>query len=205
VPTTDAAVTPPPHEDLGAGDGSDVITMGDSWMSLGLTGIEQSLRAAGKNYRNYAVAGTTLAGSIPGQYDQAKRGNPDIKTVIMTGGGNDIMFSGGCNTAEACEQSVMMIVMMLNTLWTKMSADGVKDVIYINYSRDAGTAPAGTRPTEPPPPPAICATGPIRCHSLQTTDLVMGQLLDGIHPTSAANDRIVTALIALMEAQGVRR
>jgi hypothetical protein len=205
VPTTDAAVTPPPREDLGVGDGSDVVTIGDSWMSLGFTGIEQSLRAAGKRYRNYAVAGTTLGGSIPGQYDQAKRANPDIKTVIMTGGGNDIMFSGGCNTTEACERSVMMIVMMLNELWTRMSADGVKDVIYIQYSRDAGTAPEGTRPTTPPPPPAICTMGAIRCHSLPTTDLVMGQLLDGIHPTSAANDRIAAAIIALMEAQGIRR
>jgi lysophospholipase L1-like esterase len=202
---TDAAVMPPVREDLGVGDGSDVITIGDSWMNLGVSGIEQSLRALGKRYRNYAVPGTTLAGSIPGQYDSAKRANQDIKTVIMTGGGNDIMFSGGCNTAEACAQSVMMITMRLNALWTTMSNDGVKDVIYINYSRDAGTAPEGTRPTEPPPPPAICVSGPIRCHSLQTTDLVMGQLLDGIHPTSAANGRIAMAVLDLMEMQGIRR
>jgi lysophospholipase L1-like esterase len=198
----DAAV---PFMDYGEGDGSDVITIGDSWMTLGFSGIEQSLRAAGKNYRNYAAPGTTLGGSIPSQYTRAKSSNPDIKTVIMTGGGNDIMFSNGCATTEACEESVRMIVMMLNTLWTEMAMDGVKDVLYINYSSDAGTAPQGTRPTMPPAPPEICTTGMIRCHRLATTDLVMGQLLDGIHPTPAANDRIAAAVIELLEMVGARR
>jgi hypothetical protein len=94
---------------------------------------------------------------------------------------------------------------MLNELWTKMAADGVKDVLYINYSRDAGTSPTNTRPTTPPDPPQICTMGTIRCHNLQTTDLVMGQLLDGIHPTSAANDRIAAAVIELLEMVGARR
>jgi len=202
MPEPDAAV---PFVDHGEGDGSDVVTIGDSWMTLGFSGIEQSLRAAGKNYRNYAAAGTTLGGSIPGQYDRAVRANPDIKTVIMTGGGNDIMFSNGCATMESCAEAVKMITMMLNTLWTKMAMDGVKDVLYINYSRDAGTSPTDTRPTTPPDPPAICLTGMIRCHSLPTTDLVMGQLLDGIHPTSAANGRIAAAVIELLEMKGARR
>jgi lysophospholipase L1-like esterase len=197
---------PPPHMDLGKGDGSDVITIGDSWMTLYSGGIEGALDRAGTKYRHYGIAGTTLiGGDIPQQYVRAKAANPDIKTVIMTGGGNDIMFTGGCNTKEACEMSVAAINDALNKLWTDMAKDGVKDVIYVQYSKDAGTTPQDTRPTTPPPPPPICLTGMIGCHSLPTTDLVMGQLVDGIHPSGAAHDRIAAALLDMMEMSGMRR
>lgn len=193
--------------DLGKGDGSDVVTIGDSWMDYvgGGGGIEAGLDRAGTNYRHYGLSATTLiSGQIPGQYTRAKGINPDIKTVIMTGGGNDVMFSGGCNTPERCEMSVAAIQEALNTLWTEMADDGVKDVIYIQYSEDAGTAPSGTRPKTTKPVP-ICLTGRILCHSLPTTELVMGQLVDGIHPARSANDRIAAAILEMMEERKMRR
>jgi len=202
------SAAPPMVVDLGEGDGSDVVTIGDSWMNYIVSGggIEGALARAGKTYAGYGVAGTTLlSGQIPSQYTQAKATHPNIATVIMTGGGNDIMFSGGCNTPEACKASVQALSDGLNELWTKMSADGVKDVVYIRYSKGAGTTNSANLPTEPPTPPVICTTGPIRCHSLDTTDAVMDQLIDGIHPTPAANDRIVEKLLAMMEMQGIRR
>ena len=125
--------------------------------------------------------------------------------MIMTGGGNDIMFSGGCATPEACKMSVQALADGLNELWTTMAADGVKDVIYIRYSKGAGTTNSANLPTEPPAPPAICSSGRIRCSSLDTTDLVMGELIDGIHPSPAANDRIAEGLLQLLETKGIRR
>jgi hypothetical protein len=128
-----------------------------------------------------------------------------VKTVIMTGGGNDIMFTGGCDTKEACEMSVQRIADMLDELWTKMSEAGVQDVVYIQYSKNAGTAPSENRPAVSPTP-TICLTGPLRCHSMSTTELVAaGDTVDGIHPTSAACDRIADAVVQLMEAEGIRR
>lgn len=193
--------------DLGVGDGSDVVTIGDSWMSYAINGggIEGALARKDKDYRNYAVAGTTLAGSIPGQYDRAKRQDPNISTVIMTAGGNDIMFTGACTTSAGCQEAVAALVESLNELWTTMANDGVKDVIYIQYADDAGTTPQGTRPDEPPPVAEICASGKIRCHSLETTELVMGRLVDGIHPTRAGCDSIAEGVLELMEAGGIRR
>ena len=207
-PVAGSAAPPPMVVDLGEGDGSDVVTIGDSWMNYLLSGggIEGALSRAGKNYPGYGVAGTTLlSGQIPGQYTRAKGAHPGISTVIMTGGGNDIMFSGGCATPEACKMSVQALADGLNELWTTMSNDGVKDVVYIRYAKGAGTTNSANLPTEPPAPPQICITGPIRCTSVDTTDFVMGQLLDGIHPTSAANDRIAAGVLAILEMKGIRR
>jgi lysophospholipase L1-like esterase len=194
--------------DLGEGDGSDVITIGDSWMDFFASGggIEGALAREGKDYRNYSLSGTRLLnGVIPRQYDTAKARDPNILTVIMTGGGNDILQGAySCDTVEGCNRFVRDLVAALDELWTEMSNDGVKDVIYIGYSSDSGTGPRDARPTERPTP-EICITGPIRCHSLPTTDLVMGDLLDGIHPTRAANDRIADAVIELMAQEGMRR
>jgi hypothetical protein len=198
-----------PQEDLGKGDGSDVITIGDSWMSIATNGggIEGALNRAGTNYRNYAVAGTQLLnGQIPGQYDQAKRANADIKTIIMTGGGNDVMFSGGCSTKEACTAFSQMIADGLDELWVKAAADGATGAVYIQYSRNAGTAPAETRP-DMPAIPKICSTNSdFRCVFINTTDLIgPGDTGDGIHPTLAGCDRIAKRVIEEMEKAGVRR
>jgi hypothetical protein len=197
-----------PHGDLGKGDGSDVITIGDSWMNV-LTnggGIEAGLDRAGTMYRHYAVAGTTLiGGDIPQQYVRAKGENPKISTVIMTGGGNDIMFSNGCATKESCTMAVQQIADALDQLWSMMADDGVKDTIYIEYSKNAGTAPSDTRP-DTAPIPKICTSGRITCHSIDTTPMVgPNDTVDGIHPTLAACDLIAKAVLDLMQSAGIRR
>jgi hypothetical protein len=217
MPTAGSAA--PMHADLGKGDGSDVITIGDSWMSNTLgTGnaIEGALqRLTRQPYRNYGVQGVLLTAgglfgaAIPTQYDSAKRQDPDIKTVIMTGGGNDIIqdatVQSSCMTGgDACIQTIMKIGMTLNTLWTKMSDDGVQDVVYIRYSDDAGTTVPNIREMGRTPPP-ICTMGKIRCHSIETTDVVMAELIDGIHPSQAANDRIVKVVVDYFEKNGIRR
>jgi lysophospholipase L1-like esterase len=197
-----------PMTDLGKGDGSDVITIGDSWMSIPTNGggIEGALDRAGTKYRHYSIAGTTLInGDIPMQYDRAKAANPKIASVIMTGGGNDVMFSGGCDTKEACTMSAQRIADALDELWTKMAADGVSTVVYIQYSRYAGTAPEDTRP-DMQPVVKVCTTGMIRCISQNTDDLVpAGDTVDGIHPTMPACDRIAKAVLDAMEKAGARR
>ena len=123
----------------------------------------------------------------------------------MTGGGNDVMFSGGCNTKEACAMSAQNIADALDGLWTKMAGDGVTTVVYIQYSKYAGTAPTDTRPAMPPIV-KICTTGKIRCISQNTDDLVAAtDTVDGIHPTLAAADRIAKAVLDQMPQMGARR
>ena len=197
-----------PMMDEGKGDGSDVITIGDSWMNIFKNGggIEGGLDRLGTKYRHYAVAGTTLInGDIPAQYNRAKAANPKIKTIIMTGGGNDVMFSNGCATKEACTMFAQRIADALDELWTKAAADGVTGTVYINYSRNAGTAPEDTRP-DMQPIPKICLSGKLKCLSVDTTDIIARtDLLDGIHPNQAGCDRIAKRVAETMEKGGVRR
>jgi lysophospholipase L1-like esterase len=208
----DAGDAGPPRwstrDDLGKGDGKDVVTIGDSWMAgpLNGAGIQAGLDREGTKYRHYAVTATTLlSGQIPGQYDSAKRANPKISTVIMTAGGNDVMFSGGCNTKAECQVISDKISDGLDKLWSQMAADGVQDVVYIQYANVAGATPPELRGMAKPV--AVCYSGKINCHSMETSSLVTksSDLLDGIHPNTAANTRIAKAVLTLMETRKIRR
>jgi hypothetical protein len=201
-----------PRQDLGKGNGQDVVTIGDSWMSMigNGDGIEGGLRRAGTRYRNYGVLGTQLLnGQIPGQFDQAVRQNRDIKTVIMTGGGNDVLLNPVA-TAACRDPScgvLKNIVGGLTKLWEKMAAAGVKDVVYMGYSEGAGSSPpAVTNATKNGAGAACQAMTSLRCHVIDSTPIVRGQLgLDGIHPIQQANDRMAKAILELMEKEGIRR
>jgi hypothetical protein len=213
-----------PHADLGKGDGSDVVLLGDSWMSNTLQvegtggGISPALIAvAGLPYRNYAVQGVmmlmadTFGAAIPTQYTTAKQINPKILTVVMTGGGNDIIqnptLQSDCQMGGAmCKQVLDQIGQALNTLWTQMASDGVQDVVFINYASNVGSTAQSLRGDGGVPTPSICSTGKIRCHEVDTTAAVMSQIAaDGIHPLQAANQRIATQVYALMTQEGMRR
>ena len=201
------------REDLGKGDGSDVITIGDSWMSLVSTGIQQSLiKASGQPYRTYGRGGTRLLNdAIPNQYVAARAANPEIKTVVMTGGGNDIIQVPGLRddcTAMGmqCAMVVSQILDRLSKLWAQMAEDGVRDVIYVQYSNPEGNNVDFVLP-DGDGVPKRCADvpEPLRCHRLETLEIVMGDIPDGIHPSAVAFDRLGQAVYDLMVAEGTRR
>jgi hypothetical protein len=217
-----AGGAPSTHEDLGKGDGQDVVTLGDSYMSNSLQiegtggGIVPALAtASGQRYPNHAVQGTMLlmadsyGPAIPTQWDDAVRVNAKIKTVIMTGGGNDIIQSASlkmsCMTGgDDCKQLLMKESAAFDALWTKMADAGVQDIIHVGYATDTGTVDPSVLSVVTTPP--ICLTGRIRCHDLDTTALIMKQLAgDGIHPLQAANTRVAKAIVDLMEKEGIRR
>jgi hypothetical protein len=220
--TSDAGSTAAPAGDPGKGDGSDVIMIGDSWMSLlaPMSGIQGGvLKASSQPYRAYAIGGTTLLGGgslgafltpIPTQYDNAIMMDPDVKTVIMTGGGNDILQSGlqaDCEmNGEMCGKQVTMILDRLSQLWADMAADGVRDVVYILYATPAGKSVDFLLPDGDGALKRCAAVpAPLRCHILPTLDIVMGDIPDGIHPSQVASDRIGQAVVDLMASKGMRR
>jgi hypothetical protein len=196
---------PMPHMDRGQGDGKDVITIGDSWMNLILTGIEQSLEAtSGRDYRNYAVPGTlVLNEQIPDQYDAALAENPVIKTVVMTGGGNDILTSPCVD--DACEPIVDDVVVRLNELMVQAGEDGVEDIILIGYTYPADEGKHASLDYSIMLSKETCRKDTVpRCHFIDSTQLDI-TLQDGIHPDPAGYDLIGATVWALMQAEGVRR
>jgi lysophospholipase L1-like esterase len=211
--------------DQGMGDGKDVITMGDSWMNLmANVGIENSLeRVSKRDYRNFGVSGTKLLDeAIPGQYEKAKMGGA-IKTVIMTGGGNDILqdltlLLGGCLDADwmdggPCPKRIDEVAARLVKLWAEMATDGVQDVVIVGYSNK--TMPLGLGSTSKSiaysntkiPPLCAMVPAPLRCWTMDT-DMEVPDLKtrsDGIHPDDASYDKIGAAVWKLMQDKGMRR
>jgi hypothetical protein len=87
-----------------------------------------------------------------------------------------------------------------------MALDGVQDVIYILYATPAGKSVDFALPDGDGARPR-CANvpAPLRCHILETLDIVMGDIPDGIHPSQAASDRIGQAAYDMMVERGMRR
>jgi hypothetical protein len=195
----------PAHVDLGEGDMQDVVTIGDSYMSLIIRGIQQSLETiSGRDYRNYAVPGTlVLNEQIPGQYDAAVAADADIKTVVMTGGGNDVL-SRQCGT---CEDVIDQVSARLAELRTQMAEDGVEDVIIVSYGYPADQARHASLDYSRGLLAQQCKKELTpRCHYIDPVEELAGKIsADGIHPTQEGYDILGQLVWDLMQAEGVRR
>jgi lysophospholipase L1-like esterase len=87
-----------------------------------------------------------------------------------------------------------------------MAADGVQDVIYVEYSNPEGNnVDFATADGDGVEPRCAATPQPLRCHTLPTLDIVMGDIPDNIHPSAAAYDRIGLAVHDMMVERGMRR
>ena len=204
---------------------SQVVWIGDSYPAsgpvAGVGGIqrytEQAAQAAGAlaagaSYRKYYAGGTQMAnGQIPGQYTQAKTADPDIATVIMTGGGNDILIGNSTCLAnpppanQSCVDTVARAVAATETLFMQMQADGVKNVIYYFYPRTTLAQSGANVDYAFPVVKAGCDKfkGPLTCHFIDTRPAFEGQnwFSDGIHPTDPGQKAIAGLVWNTMVSQ----
>jgi lysophospholipase L1-like esterase len=200
-------------EDKGMGDGSDVVTIGDSWMRLNPTlGIEQSLaKASGRTYRNYGVPGTmVLDGAIPGQLDAAIAENPNIKTLIMTGGGNDILLGNIFCTvqwADSCNDTVYEVADALTALREKMADAGIEDVVILSYDYIPNMVVRPGLDLSVMLSNEMCTPDAMpRCHFLNNLNTVSDKIGgDGIHPTAEGYDILGQRVWDLLQERGLRR
>ncbi len=133
-------------------DNDQVVTVGDSIFAL--SGELQSFLEdyAGETFRRYTLSGAELTGgiiatSIADQYEIAKSDNGDIETIVMDGGGNDILIPAiildpyNCKTqwyqfghlSSSCKNFINDIYVDGVNLLNDMHADGVDNVIYLGY------------------------------------------------------------------------
>ncbi len=195
--------------------GSEVVIIGDSYVQIPGTlegDIETLARMEGalgstETYRNYAVSGTSLGnGQIPSQYTSAKAANPDIKVVIMDGGGNDVLLlNSQCLSANptssnaSCVMTVANAISAAQTLAAQMAADGVEDLVYFFYPEVPAVTGDVLSYSEPKAQAFCDALTKPRCHFVSTREAFAGKTaqyigLDGIHPTTAGA-QVIAGLI----------
>jgi hypothetical protein len=229
-PVPDAG--PPPIVDRGEGDGSDVVTIGDSYMRLpnliqqpGNEGVELSLeRASGRTYRKYGYTGATLFPPtavailndvIPGQFAAAMNEDPNILTVVANGGGNDLTddCDGAVTIADLSSTCIALLDQIddaIETMIAEMAAAGVLDVVWVGYG---DTTMSGMRVfsgaldylRERRIERCVVPAFGIRCHYVDNKARPGLVTRDGFHPDAAGYDLIGQAVWDRMQAEGVRR
>ena len=134
-------------------DNNKVVNLGDSIFAL--SGEEQGYLHswASKTFRRYSVSGAELMGGVLApdlysQYATAKSDNSNIETILMDGGGNDILLPVitlfdpyDCKTqwyewgrlSSSCKNFIDDIYVDAVNLLNNMHADGVDKVIYQGY------------------------------------------------------------------------
>jgi hypothetical protein len=217
------------HGDGGAcsATGTEVVMIGDSYPALSgeigkhlmsLASAAGSL-ASGDKYRTYYVSGTNLVGgnppSIPDQFTQAVMASPDIKYVIMDGGGNDILLDNPqCITTQPPPQSATCVTVINNaitaatTLFGTMKTAGVKAVVYYFYPHLPTTGKQYVNQTMDYAYPLVqmaCASAPLPVYFVDTRAAFDGHPEyigpDGIHPTTAGSDVIAGLIWGVMQQQ----
>jgi hypothetical protein len=88
--------------------------------------------------RRYDVSGANMT-QIATQYTTAHMADPDIDTIIMDGGGNDVLLGDrSCLTTAppantSCANTIMTALGIAKTAIAQMHTDGVKHVVYFFY------------------------------------------------------------------------
>lgn len=126
---------------------SQLIIIGDSYINWPLTHSfpEDMAAASGQRWRMHAVGGYSMAtggtGLIPPTFDSAIRMDADAHTVLMDGGGNDLLLGDVARqcrddkapTIAACKKIITDALAAAEKLMKRMGDAGIRDVIYFFY------------------------------------------------------------------------
>lgn len=146
---------PPPRKAKCVQKDSQVIMMGDSYINwLSHTFPADMERESGQKWRLEAIGGMSMATGgagvftntyIPNQFDTAIAADPDAHTVLMDGGGNDVLVGWisdlgieacketGSSKLPVCQNLVTKALEAAEKLMVRMVAAGIKDVVYFFY------------------------------------------------------------------------
>lgn len=121
-----------------------VVMLGDSIFHLSTEG-QDLFELAGDTYRTYYIGGAQLVGgpikTIEQQYYDARNANPNIRTIVMDGGGNDILIGAnqicsadyGTELSAECHAEMDLVLAAAEQLFETAVADGVENVIFQGY------------------------------------------------------------------------
>jgi lysophospholipase L1-like esterase len=153
----DAAMPMDDHESPCIDDAKDVVLIGDSYIDWITHTFVVDIRAeSGQQWPTYAIGGTSMAtggiGHIPDQLVTALADNPEIKAIVMSGGGNDILVADTfmfpdatmCTSTptapmiEDCRTIVRLALEEATALMDDTADAGVRDVVYFFYPHIPG-------------------------------------------------------------------
>ena len=195
-----------------------VVIIGDSIFALSGDIKRNLANAAQENYRGYALSGAQMVGGsrtpIPAQYTGARNADSNIRTMIMDGGGNDILIGGEseCNPySAACQAILDGVYGAMDTLFARMNTDGVQDLVYLGYYRVKGSN-ASLNPVLDIGMADfidICDDSPVSCHFVDPRGPFTGHLNwiknDGIHPTGTGSQVLADLIWQTMQANGIEQ
>jgi len=214
---------------------SQVLLVGDSYINW----ISHSFPAdlaeiSGQNWRLEAIGGMSMAsggigligfGFIPDQLDRAIAADPDVHTIVMDGGGNDILVRdaaiapNSCTTAGSskdpgCQRAVSLAVEAARNLMLDAASAGIRDVVYFFYPHvPASTILTQDEPNEIldyalPQAKALCedaeeATGgSLRCRFVDMVPVFDGHpeyINEDIHPNALGGRVMAEKIWEVME------
>lgn len=190
----------------------EVVMIGDSYLAITTVPTELFVHARlngslgpDETWRRYDQGGTQMGnGQIPGQFQAAVNEDPVISTVVMTGGGNDVLIgdANGClqnppPEDAACVAAIDVVFAAAEQLMMDMADAGVEKVVYFFYPHlpEWGFISGAKREVLDyayPLAQALCESAPMDCIFVDTRDAFAGHedeyfMVDGIHPNAAGS------------------
>jgi hypothetical protein len=208
-----------------------VVWIGDSIFALSGEEAVALEELSGQTYRTYYVSGAQMEGgmvrTIPAQYDQAVNADRNISTVIMNGGGNDVLIgaNGSCDAtfpngqlSQACYNIINKVEAVNTALWQDMINDGVKNIVnqgyYYSSDRDLWVVSDVFQNRTKQEFANMAAKNPgVKMVFVEPKDnpyfdkskVSSYTIYDGIHPTDAASAELASMLWDAMVANGIEQ
>ncbi|MDB4989716.1 MAG: hypothetical protein JWN04_4894 [Myxococcaceae bacterium] len=145
---------------------SQLIMIGDSYQNWPSHTFPQDMaKAASQTWRLEAVGGYSMGsgglGLIPPEFDSSIMSDPDAHTVLLDGGGNDVLLpdltldplhqcqATGSSKLPSCQKIITLALDAATKLVDRMASAGIRDVVYFFYPHvPANTVISGPAPNE---------------------------------------------------------
>lgn len=206
-------------------DNDQVVFLGDSIFALSGELQDNLEDYAGETFRRYTLSGAELKGgsiatSVYDQYGIARRDNANIDTIVMDGGGNDILIPAifldpyNCKTewwqwgrlSGTCKRFIDDVYVDAVNLLNRMDADGIDQIVYLGYyyTKDAllwldsleeavdyGDLRLGQ----------ACAFSTADCRFVDPRSVIRDSdiILDGIHPNSNGSRKLANLVWPVLQ------
>ncbi|MFD2231422.1 SGNH/GDSL hydrolase family protein [Alkalimarinus sediminis] len=206
-------------------DNDQVVFIGDSIFALSGE-LQDNLEAnAGETFRRYTLSGAELTGgaiatAIDQQYLEARNDNSNIDTIVMDGGGNDILIPAiffdphNCKTdwwqwgrlSSSCKNFIDDLYVDGVNLLNSMNADGVDNIVYLGYYYTKNAALRLDSLEEAVDYGDLklsqaCANTTANCTFVDPRSTIKDRdiLIDGIHPTSSGSQKLANLIWPVLQ------